>query len=309
MALSSMQAGQQLDWQPLEGRDTDGEGADQNTAVAVQLIAKTARLSISGPRAENVELSALGDRLKSPIPRSHGAQTRTATAGEWGEDSSAEPPATAFGLLTDACNSSMIQTPSASLCDLLPNPKIKQTSHRLRILSVAPYLHHARLRHTRALLPPLLTSPARPSRTELVRRSIVLTHTAFTSRRLARKLVSIRLARQLARRPSAETLVERCVLPPECLPCSGSKAKKHRGGGGGGGCGGAAVVAPALVARKRAVERERVKDRLREWVGNVWKGEVVKREEGVRRWEERAGVGRVWRLRRYWERVAKGEVV
>jgi hypothetical protein len=68
------------------------------------------------------------------------------------------------------------------------------------------------------------------------------------------------------------------------------------------------VVAPALVARKRAVERERVKDRLREWIGNVWKGEVVRREEGVRRWEERAGVGRVWRLRRYWERVARGEV-
>jgi hypothetical protein len=128
----------------------------------------------------------------------------------------------------------------------------------------------------------------------------VLTHTTFASRRLARNLASIRLARQLASRPSAETLVERCVLPPECLPCSASK-KMNRGGGG-------AVVAPALVARKRAVERERVKDRLREWIGNVWKGEVVRREEGVRRWEERAGVGRVWRLRRYWERVARGEV-
>lgn len=70
-----------------------------------------------------------------------------------------------------------------------------------------------------------------------------------------------------------------------------------------------APVAPALVARKRAVERERVKDGLRAWVGSVWKGEVGKREERVRRWEERAGVGRVWRLRQYWERVGRGEEV
>lgn len=67
------------------------------------------------------------------------------------------------------------------------------------------------------------------------------------------------------------------------------------------------MVAPALVARKRAVERERVKDGLRRWVGSVWKGEVGRREEGVRRWEERAGVGRVWRLRRFWEGVGRGE--
>jgi len=66
-------------------------------------------------------------------------------------------------------------------------------------------------------------------------------------------------------------------------------------------------VAPALVARRRAVEREKVKDGLRGWVGSVWKGEVKNRAEGVRRWEERAGVGRVWRLRKFWERLANGE--
>jgi hypothetical protein len=58
------------------------------------------------------------------------------------------------------------------------------------------------------------------------------------------------------------------------------------------------------VAKRRAVERERVKDGLRRWVGSVWRGEVNERAEGVRRREERAGVGRVWRLRRFWERVA-----
>jgi hypothetical protein len=44
------------------------------------------------------------------------------------------------------------------------------------------------------------------------------------------------------------------------------------------------VVAPALVARKRAIERERVKDGLRGWVGSVWRGEVGRREGEVRVW-------------------------
>lgn len=79
--------------------------------------------------------------------------------------------------------------------------------------------------------------------------------------------------------------MERCVLPAECLPSPS---------------GNGAAIAPALVARKRAVERERVKDKLRGWVGSVWKGEVGKRQE-------RAGLGRVRRLTQFWERVGKGE--
>jgi len=81
--------------------------------------------------------------------------------------------------------------------------------------------------------------------------------------------------------------VERCVLPPECAPGIGR-------------------VSPALVARTRAVERERVKDGLRRWVGAVWRGEVGRRGEGVRRREEQVGIGRVWRLKRFWERVGSG---
>lgn len=65
-------------------------------------------------------------------------------------------------------------------------------------------------------------------------------------------------------------------------------------------------MSPALVARKRAVERERLKDGLRRWVGAVWRGEVSLRAEGVRRSDESAGVGRVWRLRRFWEGVSQG---
>ena len=76
----------------------------------------------------------------------------------------------------------------------------------------------------------------------------------------------------------------RSVLPPECVT-----TKKT-------------AVAPALVAKKRAVEMERVKDSLRRWVERVWRGEVKERSERVKQWEERVGVGRVWKLRRFWER-------
>jgi hypothetical protein len=85
-------------------------------------------------------------------------------------------------------------------------------------------------------------------------------------------------------RPSAEALVQRGVLPGECVEGS---------------------VAPGLVAKKRAVERERLKDGLRRWVGGVWKGEVRERGEGVRKFEESRGVGRVWKLRRFWERMSR----
>ncbi|KAK4135096.1 hypothetical protein BT67DRAFT_378781, partial [Trichocladium antarcticum] len=132
----------------------------------------------------------------------------------------------------------------------------------------------------------LLSSPSRPSLADLARRSILLTHTGFVSRRLAHRLASIRLARNLASRPSAEQLVERAVLPAECL-------------------GGAMAIAPGLVARRRAVERERVKDRLRGWVGSVMRVGVRQRGMGV---VEREGVGRVRRLRRFWEGVGRGEV-
>lgn len=161
----------------------------------------------------------------------------------------------------------------------------------MRALSVAPVLHHHRLRRSRAMLPPLLFDPSRPSLAELIARSIFLTQTSVVSRRLARSLVSIRLSRRLARRPSPEALVQRAVLPQECVP--GIASPVH--------------VSPAIVAKRRAIERERVKDCLRSWIAAKWKGEVRQREERVRRWEESRGVGRVWRLTRFWERVSRGE--
>ncbi|KAI8631222.1 hypothetical protein F5Y19DRAFT_24475 [Xylariaceae sp. FL1651] len=177
--------------------------------------------------------------------------------------------------------------------DLLATSRI---NHHFRTLSVAPILHTYRLQRARTSLPPLLTSPSRPTLAELIARRVFLTHTTQISRRLARNLVAIRLSRRLPQRPSAETLVQRGVLPPECVPngCRGN------------GCAPIAI-APALVAKRRAVEKEKLKDGLRRWVGGVWRGEVEERAEGVREWEERAGVGRVWRLRRFWERVGRGD--
>ncbi|KAI8958743.1 hypothetical protein F5Y11DRAFT_29149 [Daldinia sp. FL1419] len=161
---------------------------------------------------------------------------------------------------------------------------ISRINHHFRTLSLHPILHTLRLRRARVSLPPLLTSPSRPTLAELISRHIFLTHTTQISRRLARSLVSIRLSRSLPLRPSAESLVQRGVLPPEVVESS---------------------VAPGLIAKKRAVEKEKLKDGLRRWVGAVWRGEVRERSEGVRKREESAGVGRVWRLRKFWERVGR----
>ncbi|KAG7110197.1 hypothetical protein HYQ45_017664 [Verticillium longisporum] len=136
---------------------------------------------------------------------------------------------------------------------------ISRINHHLRTLSMAPILHAYRL---------------------------------LVSRRLGRSLVSIRLARRLATRPPAEVLVERAVLPYECVP---GLAVVH--------------VAPGLVAKRRAIEKEQVKDGLRRWVDAVWKRQVLQREEGMRQWEQSRGIGRVWRLRKFWERVGSGERV
>lgn len=130
----------------------------------------------------------------------------------------------------------------------------------------------------------MLVSASRPTLADLIARHIFLTHTTQISRRLARSLVTIRLSRRLPLRPSAKSLVLRGVLPGECVEGS---------------------VAPGLVAKKRAVERERLKDGLRKWVDGFWKGKVQERGEGIRKWDESRGVGRVWKLRRFWERISQ----
>lgn len=68
-------------------------------------------------------------------------------------------------------------------------------------------------------------------------------------------------------------------------------------------------VAPGLVAKRRAIEKERVKDGLRRWIAGKWKGEVREREEQLRLWHESRGIGRVWRLTKFWERVGRGDAL
>ncbi|KXX83032.1 hypothetical protein MMYC01_200471 [Madurella mycetomatis] len=336
MASRPAPAEQQRSQGPLLTPETDIGSAGLDLAVAARLVDKTTNLTIStfGRVAEDLPTREdspgllashmLGTTPSLTPPMSGDTQPCPGTlTGSWGAAAPNPASEVPTGALLTPPYCSSVATPSGmrarvedvdtttastvlsrrstarqlsdlpnevllhilsylDVCDLLATSR---TSHHLRTLSLSPHLHHLRLRRTRAALLPLLTSPSRPSLADLVRRSIFLTRTTAASRRLAHSLASIRLARRLAARPPANVLVERCVLPRECLPSE-------------------SMVAPGLVARKRAVERERVKDGLRAWVGSVMKGEVRLRGEGL----ERAGVGRVWRLRRFWERVGKGEV-
>nr|CDP28746.1 Putative protein of unknown function [Podospora anserina S mat+] len=266
--------------------DTQSEGGGLDPFVVVatsQLAEKTSQLTLSTPRSEELG-SGTKDGNPSVTHLGHGNMGSNGFLpdGQVDDDTSSCCPMVEFSQLPNEVLLHILSY--LEVCDLLATSR---TSHHLRTLSLSPHLHRLRLRRARTTLPTQLASPSRPTLTDLIRRSIFLTNTTIVSRRLARSFVSIRLSRQLAARPPPEVLVERCVLPAECLP--GKKA----------------AVAPALVARKRAVERERVKDRLRGFVGTVWGGKVREKEEGVKKWEERSGVGRVWRLRRFWEGVSK----
>lgn len=168
--------------------------------------------------------------------------------------------------------------------DLLTTTRL---NHHLRALSTTPILHAYRLRQTRLLLPPSLES--RPNLADLIQKHIFLTPTTVVSKRLARSLVSIRLSRKLSSRPKAQDLVHRAVLPQECVPREGK------------------WEAPAIVQRKKVIERERIKDGLRRWLEGRWLGEKGRRETEIRQWEEEWGVGRVWRLRRFWEKIGRGD--
>ncbi|KAL6811827.1 hypothetical protein V8C40DRAFT_124806 [Trichoderma camerunense] len=179
----------------------------------------------------------------------------------------------------------------ASFLDVDDLLRASRTCRRLRAISLDPVLHHYRLRNARFLLTLFLNSPFRPSLGDLMSRSIFLTQNTIISRRLARSLISIRLSRRLASRLSARDLVQRCVLPQECVP---GMFPVH--------------VAPGLVAKRKSIEKERIKDGLRRWISVKWKRQVSERAEDARRSDEILGVGRVWKLRRFWERMSRGEV-
>ena len=119
----------------------------------------------------------------------------------------------------------------------------------------------------------------RPSSAELVERAIlprvcgasydspVAPGLIQTHQAVQRRSVRDRLARKLKRRPSVRSLVDLNILPAECVsrmggcpPTSGSASSAS--------CGECCpvVVSPALVATRRNVMRELLKDGLRAWV-------------------------------------------
>ncbi|KAI1742976.1 hypothetical protein F4680DRAFT_388692 [Xylaria scruposa] len=289
--LASETAIAAIDAQPTMSVTRAHERSDLHSPETPQSTSRSVLTDTANLRAAsaeiNLELASTPDDDGGPIPQQSGENTSQAVTvdsslplSRWGWDTPS---------LVYLPNEILMQILSfLDVSDLLATSRI---NHHFRTLSLAPILHTYRLQRARILLPPLLTSPSRPTLAELIARHIFLTHTTQISRRLARNLVAIRLSRRLPQRPSAETLVQRGVLPPECVS----------------GCG-CAPIAPALVAKRRAVEKEKLKDSLRRWVGGAWRGEVKERSEGIRKWEERAGVGRVWRLRRFWERVGQSNV-
>jgi hypothetical protein len=197
--------------------------------------------------------------------------------------------------------------------------QLTRTTHHLRTLSLDPLLHVYRLRRASFTIETYI--PVRTPLTDLLAQRIYITRTTLAARSLGRDFIRIKLNRMLGRRPSAESLVGRGVLPRECLGLvAGEKG----------------YVAPSLIETKRRVERERVKDVLRHWVED-WrrrgceKGESVregrpdvrrmarrfargKENRDVSRWGA-PGVGREKReaptrakvlgLRRFWEKVGR----
>ncbi|MCJ1354181.1 MAG: hypothetical protein MMC33_004168 [Icmadophila ericetorum] len=89
------------------------------------------------------------------------------------------------------------------------------------------------------------------------------------ARKIGRSLISIKLSRNLGRRPNVGSLVEHNILPEECVVLVAGKGRDGRGGG---------YVSPRLVGVKRRLERESVKDGLRGWLSGKRRQELERRE-------------------------------
>lgn len=118
------------------------------------------------------------------------------------------------------------------------------TSHTLRRLSCDPVLHLQRLHLASHILS--VSLPRRPSldRISPPRAWIFLSRTHVLARAVSRSLISVRLNHNLLRRPSADSLVDRAILPRECTSYS-------------------SPVSPALIQSRQAVLRECLKASLR----------------------------------------------
>ena len=109
----------------------------------------------------------------------------------------------------------------------------------------------------------MIALPARPPIANLSppKSFIYLTRTHVLARALSRQLVSIKLAAKLALRPSAADVVTKGILPTECCAKDRSSGEYVVRGG--------RSIDWGLLPARRELERERVRDSLREWVAGV----------------------------------------
>ena len=117
---------------------------------------------------------------------------------------------------------------------------LTRTCHLLRQLSCDPILHRRRLHLASHLLSVSLRK--RPSIESLrpPRAWILLSRTHVLARTVFRSLIKARLNQNLSRRPPAKSLVDRAILPRECISYS-------------------SPVSPALIQSRQAVSKERLK--------------------------------------------------
>ncbi|KAI5852879.1 hypothetical protein DFP73DRAFT_589937 [Morchella snyderi] len=134
---------------------------------------------------------------------------------------------------------------------------LARTSRHLRALSTDPLLHLTRLKTAKQTLNISLSH--RPSLDDVQRSGrIYLTRRQVAQRSLARSLTLIRLKRKLSNRPSIPSLIERGVLPaPYYHKSPGDTAIWQP-----------VRISPVLLGTAKELEKQRVKDMLRGWVGN-----------------------------------------
>ena len=127
------------------------------------------------------------------------------------------------------------------LPDLL---SVSRVNHSLRHLAIDPHLHHRRL----STVPPYLAHylPGRPAPHTLrpPQSSILLSRTHIVARAISRSLISIRLSRNLSSRPNPDFLVDRHILPADCVGYVGR-------------------VAPGLWVKREEIRKRKLRNILR----------------------------------------------
>ncbi|EXJ95179.1 hypothetical protein A1O1_00298 [Capronia coronata CBS 617.96] len=173
--------------------------------------------------------------------------------------------------------------------------QVSRTCHALRDIACDPLLHHERLHHASYTLAIALARRPLKSSISPPNSWIWLSKTNVLSRQISKSLIRIRLSHNLEHRPSPRSLVERAILPSSCTgywsPVSPALIQSQQ-----------AIqrrrliddlgrklerrpsmnslvslnilpeecarrsVSPAIVATRRKVIRESLKDGLRAWV-------------------------------------------